>query len=112
MKTEFMMLVFQTTWKFLIFQRLVKQKPNRPGGNEHEVGGFMGEHRASIKIEMEFHGVKDTCDMWINYMGDQSFCECEGVDDRVVKFVRSVYERGMVKYEEAMEKYWEEQHAK
>ena len=47
---------------------------------------------------MEFHGAKDKIDMWINYFPG----ECEGLDDRVVEFFRSVYERGMEKYREIM----------
>ena len=68
----------------------------------------MGDHRCSIKIEMEFHGVKDHCDMWINYGGETG--EVEGVDDRVIKFIRSVYNRGMEKYNDEMDDYYEEQH--
>ncbi|MGO9530803.1 MAG: hypothetical protein ACLP3B_06450 [Syntrophobacteraceae bacterium] len=71
----------------------------------------MGDHRADVKIEMEFHGVKDKCDMWINYMGDSSFAECEGVDDRIVKFIRNIYEKGMTKYRQQMEEYYEKEHA-
>jgi hypothetical protein len=58
----------------------------------------MGDHRASIKIEMEFHGVKDSADMWINYWPDGEY---QDVDDRVIKFIRSIYERGMANYEKA-----------
>ena len=55
----------------------------------------MGDHRASIKIEMEFHGIKDKCDMWINYYPH----ECCGMDKRVIEFFESVYERGMHVYD-------------
>lgn len=65
----------------------------------------MGDHRASIKIEMEFHGVKDKTDMWINYYPDSEY----GIDKRIVEFVESVYDRGMTKYNKRMEKYWAEQ---
>ena len=68
----------------------------------------MGNHRASIKIEMEFHEVKDNCDMWINFNGHG---EVDGVDDRIIEFVRNVYERGMDKYYEEEEK-WEEEEQK
>lgn len=54
----------------------------------------MGDHRASIKIEMEFHGVKDTCDMWINYYPH----ECCGMDKRVIEFFKRIYDEGMDKY--------------
>lgn len=66
----------------------------------------MGDHRANIKIEIEFHGIKEKCDMWINYLPG----EFEGVDDRIVKFFRDVYERGMDEYNKIIREYWEEQH--
>lgn len=65
----------------------------------------MGDHRASIKIEMEFHGVKDKCDMWVNYSPEG----CCGMDYRVIEFFASVYEKGMDKYNEMMDKWTEEQ---
>ena len=67
----------------------------------------MGDHRASIKIDMSFHGVKDSCDMWINYDGLSG--ECHGVDDRVVEFIQSVYDRGIGKYQDDQEAYFSEQ---
>jgi hypothetical protein len=60
----------------------------------------MGDHRASIKIEMEFHGIKDKADMWINW-GD-STSEAPGVDQRIIDWFRSMHERGMEKYSEMM----------
>lgn len=66
----------------------------------------MGDHRASIKIEMEFHGIKDSCDMWINYSPDGEYPE---IDDRIISFIRSVYNRGMEKYDEETYEYREEQ---
>jgi hypothetical protein len=60
----------------------------------------MGDHRAGIKIKMEFHGIKDDTDMWINY----SPHSCCNMDERVIEFFNSVYERGMVKYNELMAK--------
>jgi hypothetical protein len=69
----------------------------------------MGDHRANIKIEMEFHGIKKKCDMWINYVpGD----ECWGVDDRIIDFIRDVYEKGMEEYNKEMQKYVAEQYRK
>lgn len=41
----------------------------------------MGDHRANIKIEMEFHGVTDKADMWINYCDSDG----RGVDSRVTE---------------------------
>lgn len=66
----------------------------------------MGDHRASIKIEMEFHGVKDACDMWINYWPDGEYPD---VDDRIIEFIRSVYHRGMAKYDKAQVKWAKEE---
>ena len=66
----------------------------------------MGDHRASIKIEFEFHGVKDKTDMWINYWPE----ECCNMDKRVSEFFNKVYEKGMRKYEDQMAKYYEEKH--
>ena len=60
----------------------------------------MGDHRASIKIQMEFHGEKKECDMWINY----SPSECCGMDSRVTEFFTEVYEKGMHNFEEMV---WE-----
>ena len=66
----------------------------------------MGTHRASIKIKMEFHGVKDDCDMYINYLPT----ECCGMDERVIDFFSRIYEKGMEKYDRQMDRYWEKRH--
>lgn len=64
----------------------------------------MGDHRASIKIEMEFHGVKDSCDMWINYTPT----DCCNMDSRVLKFFERIYNQGMAKYDAEVAAYeWE-----
>ena len=60
----------------------------------------MGDHRANIKIEMEFHGEKKTAEMWINYFPE----ECCGMDKRVVEFFQEVYEKGMKKFDHILEK--------
>jgi len=60
----------------------------------------MGNHRANIKIEMRFHGVEDKTDMWLNYCPN----DCCDMDERVLEFFQDVYKRGMVKYDEAIEK--------
>lgn len=70
----------------------------------------MGDHRASIKIEMEFHGIKNKCDMWINYDGYNG--EFDGVDDRIIEFCRDVYGRGMEKYNTQREKDYQREHKK
>jgi len=49
----------------------------------------MGDMRASIKIEAEICGVKDTWDTWINYSPN----DCCGVDERVLTFFRRLYAR-------------------
>lgn len=56
----------------------------------------MGDHRASIKIEMEFHGIKETADMWINYYPH----DCCGMDERIISFFKDVYVRGILAYDE------------
>ena len=68
----------------------------------------MGDHRARIKIEMEFHGIKEKCDMWINYYPG----EYDGVDDRIIEFIKNIYEKGMVKYNISVSEYWKEEKEK
>lgn len=68
----------------------------------------MGDHRASIKIEMEFHGVKDKTDMWINYYPDDEY----GIDRRVVEFIQEVYDKGMKVYDKRLEQSRKEQREK
>ena len=69
----------------------------------------MGDHRASIKIKMCFHGVEKECDMWINYFPGVEYAD---VDDRIIKFIRDVYKLGMNKYNLKMKKYFEKESAK
>jgi hypothetical protein len=57
----------------------------------------MGDHRASIKIEVEFHGVKDKADMWINWV--------QPMPSSVSDFLEDVYQRGIAKWDEQMEEY-------
>ena len=63
----------------------------------------MGDHRASIKIEVEFHGFKDKADMWINYC-DSDGC---GVDSRITEFFSNMYDEGMSRYRTEMYEYEE-----
>lgn len=56
----------------------------------------MGDHRASIIVKFEMHGVKEKCDMWINYYPDES-CGYE-VDRRVLEFFDAAYKKAMVAY--------------
>jgi hypothetical protein len=58
----------------------------------------MGDHRVSFKIEMDFHGVKDTYEAYLNWTST----EVDGVDDRIIHFVRDIYERGMEVYHAEM----------
>ncbi len=60
----------------------------------------MGDHRASVKIEFEFHGKTHKMDSWINW--SPSCSECEGVDQRVIDFFRKGTEEGMTEWYEAV----------
>lgn len=66
----------------------------------------MGDHRASIKIEMEFHGIKDKCEMYINYCPEY----CCNMDSRVVEFIDNVYTRGMEAYDKLVAKAYAKEH--
>ena len=68
----------------------------------------MGDHRMNIKIEIEFHGVKQKTDMWINYIKD-SMCE---TDRRIIEFIDGVYQKGMKVYNKDVEQYFAKEHAK
>lgn len=62
----------------------------------------MGDHRASVKIEFDFHGKVHKMDSWINWTPWADSAECEGVDDRVVEFFREATREGMATYHEAL----------
>lgn len=54
----------------------------------------MGDHRASIRIKVEFHGKEyDSGDWWINFSPDS--CGC---DERVCEFFKGVWEDGYTRY--------------
>jgi hypothetical protein len=55
----------------------------------------MGDHRASIKITAEMHGIKRETDMWINYYPHND----DNVDNRIINFFISWYEEAMAAYE-------------
>lgn len=55
----------------------------------------MGDHRASIKIEFEMHGVKDKVDMWINWSPDDEY----GCDRRIPEWCADVAARARAKWE-------------
>jgi hypothetical protein len=62
----------------------------------------MGDHRASIKIEMEFHGITSKTDLYINY-APNGCCE---MDERVAEFFRNAYDKGMSEHDSGMAEYW------
>ncbi len=70
----------------------------------------MGDHRASIKIEAEFHGVTRKMDAWINYSGWAESAEVEGVDDRIVKFFQGLWREGMAVYDQQMADFYTKQY--
>lgn len=57
---------------------------------------------------MEFHGIKEKTDMWINYFPQ----ECCEMDVRVVEFFQDVHTRGMKKYNQTLSKQYERDHKK
>jgi hypothetical protein len=57
----------------------------------------MGDHRANIVIEFDFHGKKYKYDAWLNYFPNDA-----GNDIRVMEFFQESYEDGMRRYEEQM----------
>lgn len=57
----------------------------------------MGDHRASIKIEFEFHGKTYKMDSWVNYFPDG-----DGVDRRVQEFFEKAYNDGMRRYQDEL----------
>jgi hypothetical protein len=68
----------------------------------------MGDHRASIKIEIEFHGVKKEADWWINYHDSDG----NGVDSRVSEFFSNVYFEGMLNHGFEMQQFYKERDKK
>ncbi len=65
----------------------------------------MGDHRFSITIKMSFHEAKgEIADGWFNWDGGR-----DGIDSRIIKLVESVRDRGFAKYDDDMDKYYEEQ---
>jgi len=56
----------------------------------------MGDHRISIKMEVEFHGVKEKADWWLSWSPHGS--DCDGLDQRLIDWFRDINDRGMAKY--------------
>lgn len=67
----------------------------------------MGDHRASIKIQFEMHGIKRETDMWVNY-----FPEYRGVDERVFMFFEEAYGAAMDAWNKSIDDYEDDQKAK
>ena len=65
----------------------------------------MGDHRFTITIKMEFHGVKEEMvDAWLNWDGGR-----DGIDSRIVRLIEDCRDRGFAKFDDDMAKYWAEQ---
>jgi hypothetical protein len=62
----------------------------------------MGDHRASIKIQVSAHGIEDQCDMWINYWPDDGGY---GPDKRILDFFENWWKKARDKYDDEMEAY-------
>lgn len=56
----------------------------------------MGDHRATIKLEMTIHGKTYRQDMWINY-----FPDLDGIDGRIVEQFRAWWEDAKARYDAA-----------
>jgi hypothetical protein len=69
----------------------------------------MGDHRANVKIEFEFHGEVYKYDGWINWSPDNA--EFDGVDGRVIEFFRESTADGMKRYNADVAEYMREQRA-
>jgi len=61
----------------------------------------MGDHRASIKIEFEFHGLKFKREFWINF-SPSSECGC---DPRICEFFKECAEKGYAEFDEELRDY-------
>lgn len=62
----------------------------------------MGDHRASIKITFEMHGVKRECDMWVNYIPES---DARGVGESVFMFFEKAYADAMQAWYEEIDDY-------
>ena len=67
----------------------------------------MGDHRASVKITFEMHGVKKEADMWINWNDNG-----DGIDNRIVEFFWDASTEAMHAYDLEMTIYRIEQQRK
>lgn len=69
----------------------------------------MGDHRASIKIKFECHGIKRKADMWINWF---PLSEFEHVDRRIIEFFSNAWADAHEKYRDGMQKYHNDEEEK
>lgn len=58
----------------------------------------MGDHRCHFKASFSMHGIKDTCDMYINWSPDS-----DGVDRRITEWINGLASRAMAKWHEGVE---------
>jgi hypothetical protein len=56
----------------------------------------MGDHRASIKLEMDAHGLHFTKEMWINWSSDGD----DGCDRRITEWFGECWSRALAKYDQ------------
>ena len=61
----------------------------------------MGDHRASVKVKFEMHGIKAEQEWWMNWFDDGSGC-----DRRIVEWFEEQSRKAMAKYEDEL---WEDQ---
>lgn len=60
----------------------------------------MGDHRASIQIKFEMHGIEKEIDMWINWY-DNGY----GIDDRIIDFFQEASNEAINKHEQEVWEY-------
>lgn len=58
----------------------------------------MGDHRCSFKATFEMHGIKDSCDMYINWSPDG-----DGVDRRITEWIEGLASKAMAKWHNEVE---------
>lgn len=66
----------------------------------------MGDHRMSIKIQAEFHGIKRECDMYINwYPTEYHEINSGTLDNRVIEFFTELVREGLEVYNDRVYEY-------
>lgn len=66
----------------------------------------MGDHRATIKLEMTLHGKTYAHEMWINYWEDG-----DGVDHRVTDWFAECWRDAKARYDAAEAERYQREHA-